>query len=288
MNLLSEMKKSGCYPDIITVNLLIDVLYKFNRSYEAWKMFNQLKSMNLSPTTATYNTLLAGLSREGEVDKAMELFRVMDTRGCIPNMITYNTVLDCFCKNGRVDLALNMIAEMSEKDFKPDVLTYNTIIHGLVKEGRPADAFWLFNQMRKVLIPDFTTLCSLLPGVIRNGQVKYALSITMHFCLKNEIDRSSWIYLMQGILRVAGIDGSIQFSKIVVANGIVKDDCLLCPLIVYLCKSDQVADAYNLFEDFKKHGMLPTLGTYNPLISGLLEANLSSLAFMLLKEMRKI
>ncbi|KAF3789747.1 hypothetical protein EJ110_NYTH13289 [Nymphaea thermarum] len=82
---------------------------------------------------------------------------------------------------------------------------------------------------------------------------------------------------MQGIWSVTGIGKSVEFSKNLVANGIVKDDSLLFPLVVYLCKSNKVADAYNLFKDFKNHGLSPTLGT-----------QFSSLAFMLLKEMRKI
>ena len=51
MNLLSEMIRNGCEPDVIVVNSLIDSLYKAGRVDEEWQMFDRMKDMKLSPNS---------------------------------------------------------------------------------------------------------------------------------------------------------------------------------------------------------------------------------------------
>ena len=84
IQLFSEMIERGCDPDVVSINSLIDTLYKADQVDEAWAMFCKMKEMKLPPTVVTFNSLLASLGREGKVQEAVELFESITTQGCHP------------------------------------------------------------------------------------------------------------------------------------------------------------------------------------------------------------
>lgn len=144
--------------------------------------------------------------KEGRVQEAIALFESMTSEGFPPNKVTFNTLLDCLCKSDEVDLALKMLYGMKKMNCIPDVFTYNTIIYGLAKDNRVSVAFWLFHQMRKVLHPDYVTLCTLLPSVVKDGRTVLSLllslslyaSISVFESLSLLIFVGEWVYLNEG------------------------------------------------------------------------------------------
>ena len=53
-----------------------------------------------TPNVITFNTLINGLCREGRVLKAVALLDRMVENGLLPNHITYGTVVNGLCKMG--------------------------------------------------------------------------------------------------------------------------------------------------------------------------------------------
>jgi len=47
------MVETGCVPDVLALNSLIDTLYKGGKGNEAWQLFHQLNEMKIEPTNGT-------------------------------------------------------------------------------------------------------------------------------------------------------------------------------------------------------------------------------------------
>jgi len=56
IGMILQMIESGCDPDTVTRNTLIDILYKADKTDKAWEMFHKMQQMNLSPTLIIYSS----------------------------------------------------------------------------------------------------------------------------------------------------------------------------------------------------------------------------------------
>ncbi|KAE8731661.1 Pentatricopeptide repeat-containing protein [Hibiscus syriacus] len=291
IKLLFEMLENHYEPDVMIINSLIDMLFKAVRVDEAWEMFHKMKEMSLAPSVVTYNILIAGLGKEDQVQKAIELFQSMARHGCHPNTITFNILLDYIYKNDEADLALEMLYKMMPKNCLPDVLTYNTVIYGFIKANRVKNVIWVFHQIKKLFYPDYVTLCTILPGIIKDEQVMDAFKFTQDFIYQDGIytNRSFWEDLMSGILMEAGMDKAVQFAGTLACSKICKDESILVPLIRNLCRHKKDIIARELFANFTKNmRVIATPTTYNLLIDGLLEIHNTKMAWDLFEEMKSI
>ncbi|KAL5206288.1 hypothetical protein ABZP36_034497 [Zizania latifolia] len=179
---------------------------------------------------------------------------------------------------------------MTMKDCRPDLWSYNTVIYGLVKKGRFNEAFSMFCQMKKVLIPDYATLCTILPCFVKIGLMKEALRTVKEYFLQpgSKMDRSSCYSLMEGILNKAGTEKSFEFAENMASSGIILNDFFPCPLIRRLCKQKKALEAHELVKKFKTFGNSLKTGSYIALICGLVDENLIDIAEGLFAEMKEL
>ncbi|OEL27699.1 hypothetical protein BAE44_0011282, partial [Dichanthelium oligosanthes] len=73
----------------------------------------------------------------------------------------------------------------------------------------------MFCQMKKVLAPDYATLCTILPSFVKNGLMEEALHAVKEYTFKpdSNMGKSSFHSLMEGILKKAGVEKSIEFAE---------------------------------------------------------------------------
>ncbi|XP_010275032.1 PREDICTED: pentatricopeptide repeat-containing protein At4g31850, chloroplastic [Nelumbo nucifera] len=136
-------------PDEITMNIVIQMLYKHGRGQKAWEVFNLMKERKIEASVVTYNILVHWLGREEKVSEAFKLVNQMETEQRLsPDVITYNCLLDGLCNIGEVDEACRLILAMFRNGCKPDLVSFNTLINGMINIGRTDDASRLFEHMR--------------------------------------------------------------------------------------------------------------------------------------------
>ncbi|KAJ4970936.1 hypothetical protein NE237_004035 [Protea cynaroides] len=143
--------------------------------------------------------------------------------------------------------------------------------------------------MRKLFYPDFVTLCTLLPVVVKSGWIQDAFKIAQKIFYQAgyEADRTSWENLMEGILCDAGVELFIIFAESLVSAAVCKDDSILSPLLKSLCSHGKAIDDHKLFDKFRKqYGITTTLEVYNSVMDGLLEAQLTEIAWALFEDMK--
>ncbi|PIA41686.1 hypothetical protein AQUCO_02200247v1 [Aquilegia coerulea] len=141
-----EMKN----PDEITINIVIQLLYKNGRGVQAWETFCSMKERRIKASVVTYNILIHGLCMEGNFLKAFELADQMEGEiGISPDVVTYNCLLNNLCNRRQVEDACRLVLKMLVKGCQPDLISINTLINGMITVGRPKDASKLFEHMRE-------------------------------------------------------------------------------------------------------------------------------------------
>ncbi|KAI7988332.1 Pentatricopeptide repeat-containing protein [Camellia lanceoleosa] len=153
------------------------------------------------------------------------------------------------------------------------------------------DAFLFLHQMRKMLYPDNITLCTLLPGVVKDRHIEDAFKIAKSFVhqVRNQTDNSFWRDLIEGILCDAKIDQSTSLVERLIVDGLCRNDSVLIPLIKVMCKHKKALDAHERFVKFtSSFGIQPTLEAYYVLIEGFLDVHLTEMAWGLFKEIKTV
>ncbi|KAF5183589.1 Pentatricopeptide repeat-containing protein [Thalictrum thalictroides] len=145
-SIFSEMKN----PDEITINIVIQLLYKNGRGKQAWETYCLMKERRIKASVVTYNILIHGLCMEGNFLKAFELADRMESEiGISPDVVTYNCLLNSLCNRQQVEDACKLVLKMLVKGCQPDLISVNTLLNGMIIVGRPKDASKLFKHLRE-------------------------------------------------------------------------------------------------------------------------------------------
>ncbi|XP_041018875.1 pentatricopeptide repeat-containing protein At3g61520, mitochondrial-like [Juglans microcarpa x Juglans regia] len=105
-----QMNKERVFPNVITLDPLVDGLCRHGKINSAVQFFNEMRSEGLKGNAVTFTTMINAFCDVNNIDKAMELFNRM--------------------KN-KLDKAYEMLKEMEQAGVKPDSITYNTLISHL-------------------------------------------------------------------------------------------------------------------------------------------------------------
>ncbi|GAB4835737.1 hypothetical protein Ancab_000647 [Ancistrocladus abbreviatus] len=149
-NVHKEMIRRKVLPDVITFNIVINVLCKAGKLQKARDLMEDMKAWGISPTVVTYNTLINGYCKKGSVGRMCKddaLLKEMLSKKICPNEITYNTLINGFCKDKNLPAAMKVFKDMEMHDLKVDVVTYNSLISGLCNDQKIHEALDLQDEM---------------------------------------------------------------------------------------------------------------------------------------------
>ncbi|KAL8155977.1 hypothetical protein AgCh_001146 [Apium graveolens] len=200
-----SVEKTGCKPDTITYNTIIDSLCKDRHvdhaldvhtysilvdayckngmTDDANHVVNTMIQNGVFPNVVTYNTLMDGYCLTGRMDRALEVLNTMRT-GIAPTDYSFNILINGYCKRQKVDKAIDLLRQMPAEGLKPDVETYNSIIHGLFqidglcKNQQIDEAISLFGLMESNgIIHDIKIYNILIDGLFKNRKLDKARNI---------------------------------------------------------------------------------------------------------------
>ena len=75
-----------------------------------------------NPNVITINTMIDGIWKEGKLEDGMKLFFEMSNKNVWPNVVTYSVVIDGLCKEGKLDEGMKLFHEMTNKNICPSVI----------------------------------------------------------------------------------------------------------------------------------------------------------------------
>ncbi|KAL6004415.1 hypothetical protein ACLOJK_004968 [Asimina triloba] len=230
-------KRFGIVPNVFTCNILIKALCKKNDVGAAFQVLDEMPGMGILPNVVTYTTILGGLCEAGDLVGARKVFDEILDRGWIPDPITYTILIDGYCKKGRLIDGVKVMDEMEENGVAPNDVTYNVVIEAYCKLRKAGEALNLLNDMLdKKYMPSSGLACRVIDLLCEEGRVEDACDV--------------W--------------------KTLLKKNCTPDNAISSTLIYWLCKKGKVGDARRLFDEFER-GFIPSVLTYNTLLSGMCE-----------------
>ncbi|KAH8152455.1 uncharacterized protein LAJ45_03295 [Morchella importuna] len=146
--LTREMQASGIVPDITTVTLILDGMYKYATPAPKLEtvlgILQYVEDAGIITNIVTFTTILHALLKEGNEPAAMGILGIMEDRGIVGNSTTYTVLLQHYFARGDVVSAERVIAEMEAKRVPTDARVYREIVLGFAnaREARKMQ-FWL-------------------------------------------------------------------------------------------------------------------------------------------------
>ncbi|XP_057455447.1 pentatricopeptide repeat-containing protein At1g11900 [Lotus japonicus] len=157
------------------INKIIFAFAKSGQKDKALVIFDHLKRHNYSLDLITYNIVLDILGRTGRVDEMLEVFASMKEAGFVPDTVSYNTLINGLRKVGRLDMCFVYFKEMRENGIEPDLLTYTALIEIFGRSGNVEESLKCFKEMKlKGILPSTHIYRSLIQNLNKTGKVELA------------------------------------------------------------------------------------------------------------------
>ncbi|CAN6468583.1 unnamed protein product [Victoria cruziana] len=260
----------GCVPDVIMFNTLVDGLCKVGRRQEALALAGRMKAFSCSPNVVTYNCLIDGFCKAGEIDGARELFAQMVIDKIRPNIITMNCILDGMCKNGRISNALEIFRGMEEKGLKGNAVTYGCVINGFCQVNNVGKALALFEEMKqRGIVPDFLIYCTLISGLSYAERLDEARSY-LNLMKRDGFcpDNVCYNILINGFCNKKDFDKAYEMLIEMEKVGLKPDTVTYNTLITAACRGGDFFSAHELMEKMTADGSVVPIVTYGSLMHG--------------------
>ncbi|XXG76131.1 hypothetical protein AAC387_Pa08g0552 [Persea americana] len=230
-------KRFGIIPNVFTCNILIKALCKKGDIDAAFWVLDEMPSLGMVPNVVTYTTILTGLCAGGDMEGARRVFDEILDGGWVPDAMSYTILIDGYCKKGRLMDGIKVMDDMEENGVSPNDVTFSVVIEAYCKEKKAGEALSLLDDMLgKKFIPSSGLACRVIDVLCEEGKVDDAYNI--------------WRKLLK--------------------NNCTPDNAISSTLIYWLCREGKVLEARKLFDEFER-GSIPSVLTYNALISGMCE-----------------
>ncbi|KAL0428754.1 UNVERIFIED_CONTAM: Pentatricopeptide repeat-containing protein, mitochondrial [Sesamum radiatum] len=202
-SLLTQMKREGVNPDLVTYNSMVSGYSRAGRINEALAMIRQIKNSGLTPNVVSWTALISGSSQSGCYENALDFCYQMQKQGIKPNSATIASLLrasaglsllqkgkeahclsirngyteDAFVCTALVDMYskcgdLKSAYKVFQKAQNKTLASWNSMIMGFSIYGYGKEGISLFQRMQEEkLQPDAITMTALLSGCKYSGLI---------------------------------------------------------------------------------------------------------------------
>ncbi|TXG51794.1 hypothetical protein EZV62_024318 [Acer yangbiense] len=273
---------------------LIDMYSKCSRLSSSIKVFDEMHTS--IRTSVSWNSMLSAYCRASFINQAILLLKQMWILGLELTASTFlgivsgctlkqglsmhcfvlklglinsetplaNSVMSMYAKYGCVKEARLIFDEMD--DDTCSIISWTTIIGGYVNIGNVAEAFAMFNQMRRQrgVTPDFVVFVNLISGCIHTGNLLLAASV--HSLLlksgcndENPIDN----LLISMYAKCGDLESARRVFDMVHAKGVF----LWTSMIAGYTQSGYPTEAFDLFKRLLRTSIRPNEATLATILS---------------------
>uniref|UniRef100_A0A0D9X694 Pentatricopeptide repeat-containing protein n=1 Tax=Leersia perrieri TaxID=77586 RepID=A0A0D9X694_9ORYZ len=296
--LLADMDKFGCFPDIWACNIYIHSLCYHNRLYdalqmndnvdEAFELASRMLSLDIKLNVSIYNALISGFWRAGSIDKAYKIVSFMQRNGCEPDVVTYNILLNHYCSIGMTDKAENLIRRMEMSGVNPDRYSYNILLKGLCKAHQLDKAFaFVSDHMEVGGFCDIVSCNILIDAFCKAKKVNSALNLFKEMGYKGiQADAVTYGILINGLFSIGYSNLAEELFDQMLNTNNVPTVNVYNIMLHNLCKVGHFKHAQKLFWQMTQKEVPPDTVTFNTLIYWLGKNSRAIEALDLFKEMR--
>ncbi|PUZ47744.1 hypothetical protein GQ55_7G190800 [Panicum hallii var. hallii] len=272
-----RMSKSGYLPTVHTYTSLIDAMFKDKRLDLAMKVLSQMLEGSCTPNVVTYTAMIDGLCRIGESEKALKLLSMMEKKGCSPNVVTYTALIDGLGKSGKVDIGLQLFTQMSTQGCAPNYVTYRVLINHCCAAGLLDEAHSLLSEMKQTYWPKYLQGYSF---AVQGFSKKFIASLG----LLEEMESHGTVpiapvygLLIDNFAKAGRLEKALELHKQMIevspSQNITSSHVTYASLIQAFCLASHPEEAFELYSEMTRKGVVPELSVFVCLIKGLVKVN---------------
>ncbi|KAI3933809.1 hypothetical protein MKW92_020449 [Papaver armeniacum] len=267
--LLDEMARDGCLPNVVTYNRLIHSYGRANYLNEALNVFHQMQEEGCEPDRVTYCTLIDIHAKAGYLDVAMDLYGKMQLAGLSPDTFTYSVIINCLGKAGHLAAAYKLFNEMVSQGCVPNLVTYNTMIALQAKARNYTCALKIYRDMQSAgFLPDKVTFSIVMEVLGVCGHLDEAEAVFAEMKQHNWIPDETVYGILVDMWGKAGhIDKAREWFQAMLNAGLRPNVPTCNSLLSAFLRMQRLADAYDLLQSMLRLGLHPSLQTYTLLLS---------------------
>ncbi|KAK8961749.1 putative pentatricopeptide repeat-containing protein [Platanthera guangdongensis] len=281
-----EMRKSGCMPDSGVYEAILKGLLGSRKVEEALEFYKEMVFKKMKVDIQIYAMLMDCLSFSGDFSNARLVGEDMMKIAELPKTEVHTLMLKSFCVSGKVDEALELFTEMREGDLSVDSTVHEILVKGLCSAGRMDEAMNIVDDMKHHFTVDSRIYGLLIDGFLRNGKTWKALdllhSMSEHCCSPLV---SSYTQIIQHLFKSGQYRKACEIYEEMITNGVEIDMVSTTAMVAGHVQNNNISEAWKIFNDMKKKGMVPTWKAYSVFIKELCKASMPNEAFRLLNEM---
>ncbi|XP_002963945.2 pentatricopeptide repeat-containing protein At1g09900 [Selaginella moellendorffii] len=278
-NVLDKMLEGKYEATTFTYGRLVDGFLRLSKFSEALAVLDVMAERGCIPPAIVYNQLIDGLCKAGKVEEAFELSTTMVKNGCSPTLYTYNSLINGLCLQGKTDEARDFLQEMADSGYNPDVVTYTVLINSLRRDGNFRAAVDVFDEMvsKGGCVPDRASYMPLLIGLCKEGCVQ----LVQEFLEKHRarLDLGSFFHnlLISTLSKHGKLDDARKVFRELASPELVHFNSFMSAL----CQRKLISEAFQVYEQLQKKGLVPDTYTYTILIGGLCDVGRTDQALSL-------
>ncbi|CAA0824738.1 Pentatricopeptide repeat-containing protein -chloroplastic [Striga hermonthica] len=287
--LLDLMRKSGCEPDLISFNTLINARLKSGPMTQnlGLELLDQVRRSGVKPDIITYNTLISGCSRESNLKEAVSVFQDMKANKCEPDLWTYNAMLSVYGRCGLPGEAERVFNELGSKGFAPDAVTYNSLLHAFAREGKVEKVKEICEEMMKMgFAKDEMTYNTIIHMYGKKGKHELALQVYRDMeTFGRHPDAVTYTVLIDSFGKANKMEEAAKLMSDMLDSGIRPTLRTYSALICGYAKAGQWAEAEKNFDCMVRSGIKPDNIAYSVMLNVYLKSNNAKKAVSLYKKM---
>ncbi|CAK9176333.1 unnamed protein product [Ilex paraguariensis] len=268
---------SNCIPDERTCNVLIARLLDARTPFGTLHVIHCLikEKPEFVTSLMNYNRLIDQMCWFSKLIEAHGLFFDMKTRGHSPNTVSYTTLINGYCKVGEVGTAQKLLDEMSECGVRPNSLTYSVFIRGILRKHDVEHGKKLISKLWEVMVDEDDqsvnnlAFGNLIDCLCREGLFHEVFKIAEDMPQgKSVFDEFAYGQMIDSFCRYGRYNGAARIVYMMRKRGCTPS-LVAYNSIVHGLSEDDCMRAYQLLEEGKKFGYLPSEFTYKVLMEGL-------------------
>lgn len=255
--LLSKMQLR----DKFTWNNMIKSYGQHGHGHEALQCFDQMQQEGVMPDMFIYASVLSECTTLGILNKGQQLHSVIASSGITVDVVVGTALVNMYGKFGRLADAHRAFDIMSEHD----TASWNAIISSYAQHEQVKDALDSFKQMQQQgVVPNRVTFISILPAFA--SQETLATGKEIHD-LVTIYGFESDVNLGNALINMYGKCGSLDDAQGMFELISEKNTLSWTVMITSFVQNGQSNDAFILFDQMQREGIMPDKVTYINMLS---------------------
>ncbi|XP_061364360.1 pentatricopeptide repeat-containing protein At1g09900-like [Gastrolobium bilobum] len=121
-------------------NVLMRTMCKRGDYERAVDLVKEMKRSGCEPNRTTYNLLVSCLCKSGKFDEACQVLEIMEKDYGLPDASTFDILVNLLCKQRQFGLALKFLDKMTLKGIEPCISTHAVVIKSYFESGEYEEA----------------------------------------------------------------------------------------------------------------------------------------------------